>query len=62
MFDGYESWSGKFDISAAFSVTPNVGILFRHPSYLSIASSGQSDKNELFHQNFYSVIYSNIHV
>ncbi len=30
MFDVYESWSGKFNISAVFSVT-NIGILFRHP-------------------------------
>ncbi len=50
VFDGYEIWSGKCDISAVFSVTPYVRILFRHPLYFSTAPS-----DGLFRQLFLKV-------
>jgi hypothetical protein len=60
MFDVYESWSGKFDISAVFSVTPNVGILFRHPYTLVLRHPSDGLFRQLFLQC--DIIYSNIYV
>jgi hypothetical protein len=55
VFDGYEIWSGKCDISAVFSVTPNVRILYHHPTWVLRHPVSLMDSSV---NCFYSVIYS----